>query len=616
LFAGPHTIVIGLAISLAVTGCRNGHASSDAIEARQATPPRPPYVETREVITRLANDLMRAHGVTGLSLALIDGSDTVWATGFGFADADLQLPAGPRTVYNVGSLSKLVTVAAVLQAVERGELELDQTLAELLPELELAGEVEEQITLAQLLTHQSGLPSDWFTHGLSREPPPWTAIVTELRGLELAQAPGTLTRYSNLGMSLAGAALERASGRSYEQIVSEALLRPAGMRTAYFPGGPEPEPVLLAIHGGPRGLAAIEHAAAYREGKTRLDPAFRLAPAGGLHASVLDLATFASMILNHGRVGGVELLAPESVAAMLTAQNTDLPLDLDHRFGYGWLLDHEDLDWTGRVAWHGGRTYYHHSRLIVLPDHGLAIAVASNSITAGKVIDALAVEALLCALQEKHGLDAPIPASAVEHTPSPRARLEAFNKAHAGDYVTGVGLSTLALVRGEHDEPSEIWTSGAHGRSRLTLDSDAGGTIEALPGARVEFIDEGEHHLMVVEHQGVRRRTGVRLGPPAPIPEAWRARTGRWSVVEAAGETSSVRAPSLRIEDGRLRLEFLGLLEHPPILVVMALEVIDDRRARIQGLARGQGAIIEVRGELGDERLWWAGRELRREGAP
>lgn len=597
--------------------CRSGQASSDASEAREAAK-RPPYVETRELITRLATDLMRVNEVTGVSLALIDGSDVVWATGFGLADADNGLPAGPHTVYRVGSLTKLLTVAAVLQAVERGELELDQTLADLLPELELGGAAEEQITLEQLLTHQSGLPSDWLIHSLSQAPPPWTELVTEIHGLELAGAPGTLTRYSNLGMSLAGAALERAAARPYEQVVSEALLRPAGMRTAYFPGGPEPEPVRLPIHGGPRGLAAIEQAAAYRQAKTRLDPEFRLAPAGGLRASVLDLAGFASLVLNAGQVGGEQLLTPASVAAMLSPHNQALALDLDHRFGYGWFLDHEQLDWAGRVAWHSGRTYYHHSLLILLPDHGLAVAVASNSITAGGVVEALAVETLLAALQEKQGLEAPLPTQAVAHSPSPRAQLEAFSEAHAGDYASSVALTRLALE--DHEQGPELWSRSAVGRSRLTLAGDELGdgpaTIEAMPGATLRFIDvelNGRtHHLMAVEREGLRRRTGVRLEPPAPIPPAWQARVGKWSVIERPGESSTMRAPSLRITGGRLCLEFLGLLEHPPLPVVLALEPLDDHRARIQGLARGQGTIIEVRAQAGDERLWWAGLELQR----
>jgi CubicO group peptidase (beta-lactamase class C family) len=594
------------ALAIGNSGCRDGHAASDGAKDEDA-PARPRYVETRELIIPLAKELLQTNQVTGVSLALVDEGEVVWATGFGFADAELKLPAGPRTIYHMGSLAKPVTAAAIMQAVERDQLDLEQPLAELLPELDLAGDAEHQITLEQLLTHQSGIPSDWFIHDLSESPPPWTEIVDEIQGLELAQPPGAQTLYSNLGMTLAGAALERAAQQPYEQLVTEALLRPVGMRTAYFPGGPEPEPVLLPIADGPRGLAAVEHAASYRENKLRLDPLFRMNPAGGLRASVLDLAAFAIMVLAEGRVGNVEVLAPESVAAMLSAHNDALSIDLDHRFGYAWFLDHRQLDWLGRVAWHGGRTYYHHSRLIVLPDHGLAVAVASNSLTAGGVVDALAVETLYAALYEKHGIEPPIPPPQIEHHAAADDLLEAFTRTHAGEYATSTGLSIIGV------EDGELWSRTNLGSSRLTLDGDLGGTIESLPGARVEFLDEADRHLIAIERDGVRRATGVRLDPPTPIPPAWEARTGRWTLLERPDEVSTVAEPALRIINGRLRFEYTGLLEHPLLPVVWVLEPLDDRRARIAGIGRGQGTIIEIRGEGDDERLWWAGREFQRQ---
>lgn len=598
--------LLGLPIAANLSGCRDGHAASDDADS-EAAPGKPRYVETREVITHLAEQLLKANEVTGVSLALVDGGEVVWATGFGFANAELDLRAGPRTIYNVGSLAKPVTVAAILQAVERDQLDLDQPLAELLPDLDLAGDVEQHITLEQLLTHQAGIPSDWFIHDLSESPPPWTEIVDEIHGLDLAQPPGTQTLYSNLGMTLAGAALEQATGQSYEQLVTEALLRPAGMRTAYFPGGPEPEPVLLPIAEGPRGLAAVEHAASYRQHKLRRDPQFRMNPAGGLRASVLDLAAFASLVLAEGRAGNLEVLAPESVAAMLAPHNDALDVDLDHRFGYAWFLDHRQLDWIGRVAWHGGRTYYHHARLIVLPDHDLAVAVASNSFTAGSVVDALAIETLISALQEKHGIEAPIPPPSIEHQQAPAELVQVFARAHAGDYATSTGLSIVGVDDGE------IWSRTNVGSSRLTLDRDDGGTVSAIPGAQVRFVDEAGHHLMLIERDGVRRATGVRLDPPAPIPDAWRQRAGRWTQIERPGEATTVAEPTLRIVDDRIHLEFTSLFEHPPLPVVWVLDPLDDRRARVAGIGRGQGTIIEIHGEGADQRLWWAGREFRKQ---
>jgi CubicO group peptidase (beta-lactamase class C family) len=602
-FAFAALVVSSTAVALG--GCRSGYAASEG--GPEVAIERVRYEETRETIARLTTDLMRVNEITGLSLALVDGDRVVWATGFGMADVDRKLVAGPRTVYDVGSLAKPITAAAILQAEARGELTLEQPLAELLPELRLAGSAERRITLAQLLTHQSGLPSDWFVHGLSEQPPDWREIADEIAGLDLAAEPGQLTIYSNLGVTLAGLALERASSSRYEDLVTRELLRPAGMRTAYFTGGPEPEPVLLPMHDGPRGLDAIDRAASYRNREVRVTPQFRMAPAGGLHASVLDLAAFAQLLLADGRVEDKQLLAPEQVEAMFITRNDELALDLDLAFGLTWFLDHAELGFAGRVAWHGGRTLHHHAQLIILPDHGLAVAVASNSLNAGRVVESVAVQTLISALQEKYGLEAPPPPPNIEHRTAEPKLQASFLAAHAGDYATSVGVSHVGL------RDDEVWSESKPGSNRLNLLGPDTATIDALPGARVRFVDEGGLHLMVVERDGQLRRTGVRLDPPEAIPESWRAREGRWTLIERPGEVSNIREPELRIVDGRLTLQYLGLLEQPPLPVVMALRPLDDRRAQIEGLARGQGVIVEVRGEGPNERLWWAGREFERQ---
>lgn len=589
-------------------------------ETRSAASPAR-YRATQEVVNDHALEFMRAEGnkeIVGMSLALIDEDEVAWATGWGHADVDAKLRASPRTVYDVGSVTKVITVAAVLQAVEAGSLRLDAPLSELLPELHLDAGAEAEITLEDLLTHQSGLPSDWFFHSLSTDPPPFPELVQEVRGMPLAAPPRTRTLYSNLGMSLAGLALARATGHDYETQVTESLLRPAGMRTAHFVGGPEPQAVRLPSYEGPRGaggLAGIERAAAYRHGEARTNPQFRLSPAGGMRASVLDLAAFARLVLGRGRVDGRQLLSPESVDAMLSPHNLELPLDLGHSFGYAWFLDRHEFDWLGSVASHGGRTFYHHAVLIILPEHGLAVAVAANSLGAGKAVETLAAEALLMAVYEKHGLESPGSAPPPEPDAPTKKRVRAFVRAHGGDYATSIGLSTIT------EKDGAPWSRSRVGHNELQLlpaDDTANGSgldaavIESMPGAVLRFLEREERALMAIERDGRLHRAAVRLDAPANIPEAWRARAGRWEQLRQPGEVSTIREPTIEVSGGRLRLSFLGLLEEPPLPVVLVLDPIDDRTARIAGLARGQGSLIEVRGEGERERIWWSGRELGR----
>lgn len=569
---------------------------------RALAPSSARYGETRDNVDTLARELMKAHEVTGISLALVDRGEIVWATGWGWADVDKKLRAGPRTIYAVASLTKPITAAAVMQAVEAGELSLDDTLAELLPELDLAGEIESSITLGQLLAHRSGLPSDWFVHELSRDPPPWPAIVEELAGVEPAAPPDHHTLYSNLGYALAGLALAREREAAYETLVVESLLRPAGMRTASFLDGPPPEPVLLPLHDA---ADSLEFAASYVRSTVRIDPHFRLAPAGGLRASVVDLASFAALLMREGRgSSGEQVLAPATVDRILHPVEP-LPLDLDSRFGFGWFHDHGDLDDLGRVVWHAGRTQYQHSRLVMLPDHDLAVALASNSLTSSKALDQLAVETLRSALLEARDVDRPAQPSLRELAVD-ESWLDTFLIRHGGSYVGGFGLTTLELHEGA------ACLRARFGDVQLELLGPDGARTPGSAAQELGFVRVEGLELLVGERNDRTRRLAVKLPDAVPPPAVWTTRLGAWTLLERPGEVPSVRELELSLVDGQLVMQLLNLLESPPLPIVEVLLPLDDRRARIAGLARGQGTVVEVRGEGSDERLWWLGREFRR----
>lgn len=93
---------------------------------RPITVTRGDYGQTQAYATELIQHQMAKHGVPGISIALVDDQRIVWAQGFGFADVERKLPASSDTVYRVGSISKLFTVAAAMQLAEQGGVHIDQ----------------------------------------------------------------------------------------------------------------------------------------------------------------------------------------------------------------------------------------------------------------------------------------------------------------------------------------------------------------------------------------------------------------------------------------------------------------------------------------------------------
>ncbi len=150
---------------------------------------------------------MTEWGIGGLSVALIDGSETVHSAGYGEAKRN--------SVFRVGSVSKLLNAIAVMQLVEEGKLDLDAPLpTDLLPLNPFPG--EGAVTLRQLLCHRSGLQREVPVGGyFDPSQPGLAATIGSLRSGVLVTQPGEKTRYSNVGASLAGFLVERASGTDF-----------------------------------------------------------------------------------------------------------------------------------------------------------------------------------------------------------------------------------------------------------------------------------------------------------------------------------------------------------------------------------------------------------------
>src|SRR5262245_56772089 len=118
-----------LSLGLLAAGC-------DA-DKPPSQPSEDTYAEVKTELRQLIDSGMAQHQIRGLSIALVDDQEVVWAQGFGFADQEAQRPATEETVYEIGSISKVFTATALMQQVERGRVELDRPIQELMPDFAL-----------------------------------------------------------------------------------------------------------------------------------------------------------------------------------------------------------------------------------------------------------------------------------------------------------------------------------------------------------------------------------------------------------------------------------------------------------------------------------------------
>lgn len=298
---------------------------------------------------------------SGTVLVGRDG-EVLYAGAFGLASRRFDVPNRIDTRFNLGSMNKMFTAVAVAQLAERGRLEYEDTLdrflsADWLPNVDLG-----TVQVRHLLTHTSGLGSYFnreYMRGsrmLWREVEDYKPLVA---GERLAFAPGSRWSYSNTGMLLLGAVIEKASGQNYFDYVRENIYAPAGMpdSDSYDMDRPVKN---LAI-----GYSKEDRGDGLLWTNNLYEHVIRGGPAGGGFSTVPDLHAFAVALLNH------ELVDEESTELLLSPK----PELFSPEYGYGFSIEEQDGE---TVVGHGGGFSGISAKLDMHLDSGFVVAVLSN----------------------------------------------------------------------------------------------------------------------------------------------------------------------------------------------------------------------------------------------
>ncbi|UCF21563.1 MAG: serine hydrolase [Gemmatimonadota bacterium] len=353
---------------------------------------------------------MVGKNLPALSIALIDDQEIVWARGFGFASPTDGARATEHTVYRVGSVSKLFTDIAVMQLVERGELDLDAPITRYLSDFEPENPFGGQLTLRQLMSHRSGLVREppvgnYFDPG----EPSLAATVASLNSTRLVYAPEKRIKYSNAGIGTVGYVLEVTQGEPFAAYVRRAVLEPLGMESSAF----EPEPRIVDD-------LATAHMWTY-DGREFEAPTFQLgmAPAGSMYSTVLDLGRFLSMLFAGGTIEGQMIVRPETLEEMWTPQFAEPGA----RDGYGIGFALSQLQGRRRVG-HGGAIYGFATSLAALPDERLGVVAVTSRDVANTVVERISDLALSAMLAVREGTALPAPQTTTAITPERARALE------------------------------------------------------------------------------------------------------------------------------------------------------------------------------------------------
>lgn len=305
-------------------------------------------------------------------MCVFSPSGPIFAQGFGTTSVEgPATPVAPSTVFRIGSVSKPLFGTVVCALADRGSVDLDAPVDEYLPGFSVPGRQDSGgITLRHLLSHRSGLPTgSRSTDGASRNLDALEDFaLREAPKFEPLAPPGTLYCYSEVGIPLAGHAIERAVGQPFPTLMRELLFEPLGMkRTTYDPTEAMTYPLSQHHVPGENGRPVVDH-----KGRE----ATRLYPAGMCFSTVLDLALFGGLHLAEGCTsGGARLLSAEKIAEMRRPE-ADIMLDVNLRYGLTFTAGpgyggHDRIGHEGffRGTW---------AKLILSPAHDVGLAWCDN----------------------------------------------------------------------------------------------------------------------------------------------------------------------------------------------------------------------------------------------
>lgn len=327
--------------------------------------PTPKTDGLEDAIDRCVEREMFRIGAPGAAVAVVLDGELIYESGYGVKHRLDRGDVGPDTVFRIGSVTKQMTAAAVMQQVELGRVELSAPVIDYIPEFEVGGRwPAERIKVWHLLTHTTGFPdyvddiSRTGDDALSR----WAATQD---GVELHAPPGSFWNYSNPNFMLAGLVAERASGVPYRDLFKQDLWEPAGMHATTF----SPDEV---IAGGDfaygHAVDPTTHASLFI-GPSDYD-LWAAGPAGFAFSTVGDLVRWALLLMD----GGGPVLSPRSAATM-QARHQWMHYTPDLYYGFGIMIEeYEGLD----VRQHGGNVTGYGTFLLWVPERRFAVALLAN----------------------------------------------------------------------------------------------------------------------------------------------------------------------------------------------------------------------------------------------
>lgn len=522
----------------------------------------------RQVYKEKITNIMKKSKVVGASVAVVSSEGILWMDHFGFENAEEEKRVTENTLFGLGSVTKIFTGTAVMQLADQGKVDINAPFENYLTPFNMKGDAT-GITTKNILTHHSGLPSDIFKGMFSNQPEDYKVVVDYMNQEYLAGIPNQIRAYSNPGYTLLGHMITEVSGMEYDQYVQENVLKPLGMNSSAF--------------------NALDNASLTYDGKGEYqkDVLLRDLPAGGLFSSTNDMSKFLMAYMNKSE----KLLKASTYDEILKSQNPNTPLDFSDQFALGWSMTKRPH--ASEIFSHTGTTLHFNAAMAFSPKADIGVIILTNSDKGGSIYREVMniIESLAKAdgleKEETKDLNDLGNKKRIEIKPNELSQYVG-NYVTPGAYITVYQKKKKLFMRLQGLKAELIPVAENTFLPKIIL-------LKIIPiklrDNRMHFENVGGYDLMTNTEEGSEKEMMAMKLAPQNITSAWKSRTGEYNIKELLeGEIKFFDNFKLTEKEDLLVFSFEQTSNGQKI--EMALEVINEDRAKVAGLGRYAGQSV------------------------
>ena len=337
-----------------------------------------------EQLHKIIAKLMRKLKVPGLAISILHNGKIVYEKGFGARNLEENLPMTPNSLIGIGSISKSFTALLILKLCENSLLKLDDPVNKYLDSEPFLSNPD--IHIIHLLSHSSGIPSvdaQWLpiaiTYGNYQRIYPISSLddymfhISETKN-EIFFKPGEKFFYNNDMFTILGMIIEKVTGKSFEEVLSEDILKPLEMTRAtvnreQLEKDPLQDYITGYIHKGSEEKLEFD--------KPKLPFSKFLQAPGGIYTSMHEMVNYATCLLQKGVFKNNQIIKSDSIELLWTPRiKSPYGYGKDPKYCLGWIREEDFLNHT--LIHHGGGLGVSTSFFGLIPELNIAVSVTEN----------------------------------------------------------------------------------------------------------------------------------------------------------------------------------------------------------------------------------------------